>query len=300
MWKNDYLYKLEACLLTIFMCGFLAIIEVKAQTNRVDSLSYENYLRMLDEESKISLADVQEDEKPEYLKERIATYYQGDRNSYKFYRGGVLQAIDYAPKYAMDMAKRAGLPPSRANILEGVYLYIYDLELKLLDDIGPKKFDVRHIAATPKFAHLKVLQEVKLREMLNKEDHYRYFMKHILPGITGGQKRVVEKDEFKCGHYIRKPLFTKGNITEWISKNVKYPQDALKNNWQGKVIVRYTVEVDGSVTDVKVVTPARAVSLNLEAIRVVKSFPKFIPAWCPIHQCNRRCNLTVPISFQLQ
>ena len=100
-------------------------------------------------------------------------------------------------------------------------------------------------------------------------------------------------------HYVRAPLFAQGNFAVWISENVKYPKDALQNNWQGQVVVSFTVELDGAVSNVQVVKGS-AYSLNVEAVRIVKSAPKFIPAWCPLHQQNVRRDLTVTISFNLQ
>ena len=170
--------------------------------------------------------------------------------------------------------------------------------MKMLKEIGPKKFVHKYIVATPKFAHLNILKEAKLREVMDRDDHVRYFMKYILPAVSRSPGQVIEKDEFKCVHYVRVPLFAQGNFAVWIGENVKYPKDALQNNWQGQVVVSFTVELDGSVSNVQVVKGG-AYSLNVEAVRIVKSAPKFIPAWCPLHQKYVR-RMTVPISFKLQ
>lgn len=284
--------------LLVCLCGFLGTTLAQANFYRTDSLSYENYLRMLDEESKIPLSDISDDQNPEHLKERIALYGK-DRAAYDLMREGVLRANQYAPRYAADMARNAGLQPMQANVLEGVYRYFNDMELRMLDEIGPKKFVSRYIAATPKFAHLKILKEAKIREVLNRNDHIRYFLKYILPLVPGSHGREVGKEDFKCVHYVRMPLFTKGKAADWIGRNIKYPMEAQRNNWQGKIFVSFVVDLDGSVTDVRVVKSTSAPCLNQEAIRVVKTFPKFIPAWCPLHQCNVRRSMTVPINFQL-
>ena len=266
---------------------------------RADSLSYENYLQMLDEEAKIPLSEIQEEENPEHLKERAALYRNGDKGTYNWRCAGVVQADKYAPRYAVDVIKRAGLQKTTANVLEGVFCHFYDQELKMLEEIGPKKFIHKYIVATPKFAHLDILKEAKLREVMDRDDHIRYFLKYVLPTIPRSPGCVVGKDEFKCVHYVRAPLFAQGNFAGWIAENVKYPKDAVQNNWQGQIVVGFTVELDGSVSNVQVVKGG-AYSLNVEAIRVVKSAPKFIPAWCPLHRQNVRRNMTVPISFKLQ
>ena len=88
-----------------------------------------------------------------------------------------------------------------------------------------------------------------------------------------------------------------GNVTKWISKNVKYPVLAMENGIQGKVYIQFVIEKDGSITDVKVARGVDA-SLDKEAVRVVKAMPK----WKPGKQRGKpvRVSYTVPINFQLQ
>lgn len=87
-----------------------------------------------------------------------------------------------------------------------------------------------------------------------------------------------------------------GNMNKWLKDNLKYPILAQENGISGRVFVAFVVEKDGSITDVKV---ARSVdpSLDKEAVRVVKSMPK----WNPGQQRNKpvRVAFTVPINFTL-
>ena len=87
-----------------------------------------------------------------------------------------------------------------------------------------------------------------------------------------------------------------GNVTKWISKNVKYPVLAMENGIQGKVFVQFVIEKDGSITDVKVSRGVDA-SLDKEAVRVVKAMSK----WKPGKQRGKpvRVSYTLPIFFQL-
>lgn len=92
------------------------------------------------------------------------------------------------------------------------------------------------------------------------------------------------------------PTFPFGDVSKWIAKNVKYPQIAAENNIQGKVFMNFVIEKDGSITDVKVlrgVDPA----LDKEAIRVIKSMPK----WKPGKQRGKpvRVSFNLPITFTL-
>ena len=283
----------------ICLCGLLGTSVAQVKVSRTDSLSYENYLQMLDEEAKIPMSVIREEENPEHLKEWMAWYDKGDRGTYNWRCKGVTVADNYAPRYAVDVIKSARLQNTGANVLEGVFRYFYAMEMKILEEIGPKKFVHKYILATPKFAHLNILKEAKLREVMDRDDHIRYFLKYVLPNIFEPYGRVVGKDEFKCVHYVRPPLFARGNFKEWVYKNVKYPMDAQENNWQGQILVGFTVELDGSLSNVHVLKGG-AHSLNVEAVRVVKSAPKLIPAWCPLHRENVRRSMTVPINFVLQ
>lgn len=95
------------------------------------------------------------------------------------------------------------------------------------------------------------------------------------------------------------PEFVGGTaaLMQYLRKNIKYPTVPQENGIQGKVIVQFVVDVDGSVTHPVVV---RSVDpyLDKEAIRVVASMPK----WKPGMQRNTpvRVKYTIPVAFKLQ
>ncbi len=62
-----------------------------------------------------------------------------------------------------------------------------------------------------------------------------------------------------------------------IQKHFKYPHDALVNKIQGEVWVRFIIDNDGNVTNIKTLGPQGAKILDREATRVVSKLPKFIP-----------------------
>lgn len=88
-----------------------------------------------------------------------------------------------------------------------------------------------------------------------------------------------------------------GEAMKFLAKNIKYPVAAQQAKIEGRVIVQFVVERDGSVSDVKVV---RGVSpeLDAEAIRVVSMMPK----WIPGKQRGKAVAVkyTMPIMFRLQ
>lgn len=86
-------------------------------------------------------------------------------------------------------------------------------------------------------------------------------------------------------------------LFKFLQDNLKYPENAMKNNVQGRVIVQFVVEKDGTPTEFKV---ARSVDpdLDAEALRVMKTMSK----WKPGMQRGEvvRVKYTVPVSFKLQ
>ena len=86
-------------------------------------------------------------------------------------------------------------------------------------------------------------------------------------------------------------------LFEFISKNIQYPKEAEDANLQGRVIVSFVVEKDGSVSNAKVVRPIDPL-LDAEALRVVNSMPK----WIPGKQNGEafRMKYTVPVTFRLE
>jgi len=93
----------------------------------------------------------------------------------------------------------------------------------------------------------------------------------------------------------QQPSFN-GNLNQYLSDNIKYPVVAQENGVQGRVIVQFVVERDGSITDVKVVRSVDP-SLDKEAVRVVKSMPR----WSPGKQNGQavRVRFTLPVLFRL-
>ena len=95
------------------------------------------------------------------------------------------------------------------------------------------------------------------------------------------------------------PSFQGGDLRTfhaWVQKNVKYPEIAQENGIQGRVLLQFVIEKDGTLGQVKVLqTPD--LSLTDEAIRVVTSAPK----WSPAMNKNKpvRINFTMPIEFRL-
>ncbi len=95
------------------------------------------------------------------------------------------------------------------------------------------------------------------------------------------------------------PSFPGGDaeLMKFLHDHMKYPAVAEENGIQGRVICTFVVERDGSITDVKVIKSVDP-SLDKEAIRVLKSMPKWIPG--KQNGSAVRVKYTVPVTFRLQ
>ena len=109
-----------------------------------------------------------------------------------------------------------------------------------------------------------------------------------------------EVEEEQIFQIVEEPASFPGGMGEcmkWLGKNIKYPTISQENGVQGRVIVQFVINRDGSIVDAKVV---RGVDpyLDKEALRVVNLMPK----WTPGKQRGKavRCQFTLPVQFRLQ
>lgn len=95
------------------------------------------------------------------------------------------------------------------------------------------------------------------------------------------------------------PSFPGGQaaLLAWIASHVNYPQKAMESRIEGRIIVGFVIECDGSVSQAKILHGVDSL-LNKEAIRVVMGMPK----WTPGRQNgkNVRVKYNVPVNFRLQ
>ena len=95
------------------------------------------------------------------------------------------------------------------------------------------------------------------------------------------------------------PIFEGGDaaLLKYLRENLKYPDKTKDRGVQGRLVIGFIVEKDGSLTDVKVLRPVD-IDLDAEVLRVVKGMPKWIPGR---HNGQRvRVRYLVPIHICLQ
>lgn len=143
-----------------------------------------------------------------------------------------------------------------------------------------------------------------------KENAQKYT--ELLNWISGNNKRSETADSVKIAPELdptfvyeetndsleQKPAFTGGDaaMTKYLANTVKYPAIAQENGVEGQVMVSAIVEPDGSLSDFKI---AKSVdpSLDREALRVVKTMPK----WEPGKRKEKavRVRTSIPVTFRL-
>ena len=124
---------------------------------------------------------------------------------------------------------------------------------------------------------------------------------HIDRSVETDNQRKAGMKPDKNGVYQifeEMPEFPNGieGLMDYVAQNVRYPESAKENNLQGRVIVKFVIEKDGSVSNVEV-GRGWGNELDEEAVRVVKAMPK----WKPGKQDGKpvRVSFMLPINFKL-
>ena len=150
------------------------------------------------------------------------------------------------------------------------------VETKTVENVVSGVNAVVNLTDVPEISVVKDTADVKKKETAGKSSEDGVFW-------------VAEKmPEFPGGN---------GAVAEYVRENMKYPAIAKEKGTQGRVIVQFVVNRDGSIVDAKVV---RSVDpyLDKEALRVINTMPK----WKPGMQRGKpvRVKFTVPVMFRLQ
>lgn len=153
-----------------------------------------------------------------------------------------------------------------------------------------------------------VKEEVVTQDELTEKKDIAISVATVEGSTTGGvdiadlqdNKVVVQQEEKEqiFEHVEQMPEFPGGQteLMKFLGEKIKYPVIAQEQGIQGTVVLRFVVGKDGSVSDVQVVRSLDP-SCDKEAIRVVKSMPK----WVPGKQNGRPVLVyfTVPVRFKL-
>ncbi|MBO9727586.1 MAG: TonB family protein [Chitinophaga sp.] len=193
------------------------------------------------------------------------------------------------------LRKNIRLPEAaaRAGISENILVKFIVDRTGILKDI--------HVAGTPKGYGL---EEEALRVVTNMPKWkpanfsgrhvsvYDSLLIHFTP--VANRNIAVKEDAFICGLEEEMPSFPGGEeqLVKYLEKNIKYPTAALKASISGTVFIQFTIGPTGIIHNVHPVGASpKGYGLEAEAIRVVKSMPKWKPA--------RRDGKAVEVLFNL-
>ncbi len=156
-------------------------------------------------------------------------------------------------------------PPPKKKVIEELTVVDDDEELDEELDIDTEADEETMIEQT----------DIVIEEETEEEEPEIFMVVEQMPEFPGGQQELFR----------------------YISENIQYPAIAKENGIQGKVFIQFVVGKDGSITNVTVLRGVDP-SLDKEAVRVVKSMPK----WKPGKQRGKPVYVRyqVPINFKLQ
>lgn len=148
-------------------------------------------------------------------------------------------------------------------------------------------------------------------EMMEKELEYIYNYLSVLANLgsrplfrpdSSLSKEPSYKDVVAYYDCDQRPMFLNSTdprqfLEKWVYQYLRYPESAVVNGIQGRVIVEFIIGLDGKVSDVKVV---RGVSpeLDAEAVKVVSASPKWKPG--RLKGSKVRTSMSIPVEFRLE
>ena len=198
-------------------------------------------------------------------------------------------------------------PRTTPYVLYG-YLKVFPNDLGTFEDV-PRQI-ILHLNESQQFGYgswrLPTDEELALMRANNLIGYGDYMTsenkKGIVRLVTDKEQGVIiqEEEVAVSWEWESDAEFPGGLQAMWrfIGEHLKYPVIAQENGIQGRVICQFVVDKDGSITDLQVVRSSGERSLDSEAVRVIKSMPKWKPGTRQGHPV--RMLQTLPISFSLR
>ncbi len=182
------------------------------------------------------------------------------------------------------LLKEESLPPKRTMIFVPPVV-IADNEVKV---------------ENPPIENEKLVDDISTKTQTSVSQVIAMPEEEAAPAIESKNAPIETVDAVIENYSLEKPAEFPGGATElmkWLSNNVKYPADARDAGIHGRVVLKFIVEKDGSISQVKTLKGVHEL-LDREAVRVTQS----MPTWKAGQQGGKavRCYFTLPINFTLQ
>lgn len=201
---------------------------------------------------------------------------------YNLYRVGKDKVIGKEIKSVTDHSTGEVIAESYYNVTVDKISFYYSANNK---GIMERKYTQNKKGTlTFKSAEIKIPPPEQARVNFYNENHQEKVMVTI-ESISSPLDQVDEVAQFPGG--INK-------LSQFLSANIVYPDDALENNVNGKVIVSFIVEIDGTISKIALYKKL-GYGCDEEVIRVIKLSPKWIPA--QLDGKPVRSNFNLPVEF---
>ncbi len=181
-----------------------------------------------------------------------------------------------------------------ANGRTDVYGYYNSGELERLSKIKIVDLTPEELKnSTSKYKQKAVTESEQYFDKKGKEISYS---EHLEILKTDAEKNSTDFSENKSNE--GRPSFPGGDkaMNRFIQENLVYPKNEKRKNTNGTAHISFTVEKDGSITNVKVLKGLKGCNAcDIEAVRVIQLMPKWEPG--KYNGQNVKFNLTLPIDF---
>ena len=203
---------------------------------------------------------------------------------------------EFAPEDEEPEPEKEILEPEKPEVIEDVLSSVKVTELQIVEDDQVRPED-EILSQDEKEASDKVFSQTNVDNGQDDRMNFQTAVNEVVVEKPVETPKEVTQEVFTSVEQM--PQFPGGDeaLMKFLSSHINYPPMAAENNVQGKVILQFVVGKDGRVGEVKI---ARSVDKDLdkEAMRVVKSLPKFIPG----RQNGQAVPVwySLPVSFKLQ
>lgn len=190
-------------------------------------------------------------------------------------------------------------------------------EQQRVEEQQPEEVLKEEILNTAKMTEIAVVEDEEVKEEIKSQDEMKEDERAVgtvnedrgvddiinaqehKDAVVVEEKKPVVEENHVFTSVEQMPTFPGGDaaLLKWVGEHLRYPAAAQENGVQGRVVVQFVVTKNGTVGEVKVVR-SKDPDLDKEAIRVVKSLPKFVPGKMNGQAVN--VWYTLPITFKLQ
>lgn len=177
----------------------------------------------------------------------------------------------YVPKIDNDTVKVATTKQE-----EPFEISCYDIEMPSCYDIATLPEDTLEISAVKPDEPVEVNCYEIPEPRPGSDENYVYITVDVMPEFQGGEQA----------------------LSDYLEKSIRYPEKAKDEGIQGRVIVTFVVNRDGSVSDAKIVRSSNNPLLDKEALRIIYAMPSWKPG--RLKDIAVRVQYTVPVRFRLR